>query len=103
RIAVNRSNGHGEDILRVASLLFERDFDLTEFYPGAMVLTVTEPVDAVPALEHEMMEDAAAGGVRIDVHCSEDEQADLFRGSSLPGVGEAVFSGVVSDHFVTGL
>jgi hypothetical protein len=102
RIAVNRSNGHGDDILRVASLLFTLDFELVEYYPAAMVLTVTEPVSAVPTLEHGMLEQAAAAGVRIDVHFSEDEQSELFRFGDGPGWGadEGVWSGAVSDHVV---
>jgi hypothetical protein len=98
RIAVNRSSGHGDDILRVAGLLFDREFELTEHFPAAMVVRVLEPMSAIPELEQSMLEQAAAGGVRIDVHFSEDETEDWLTWDSLPGWDEGLWIGEVSDH-----
>jgi hypothetical protein len=99
RIAVNSSRGRGDDILNVATLLFEGiEFSLDEFFPGAMVLTVEDAISFIPELEHRMLEESAAGGVRIDVHYSADDPDDWFRFGSGPGWGDGVWIGTVSDH-----
>jgi hypothetical protein len=98
RIAVNRSRGRGDDVLRVASLLLAREYSLNEFFPGAMVLTVEEAIDFIPELEHRMLEQSAAGGIRVDVHFSADPESTWFRFGSGPGWGEGVWIGAVSEH-----
>ncbi len=99
RVAVNRSHGNGNDILTVAELLLgDASFALTEHFPGAMVLTIEDAIAFTPALEQRMLEEAAAGGVRIDVHFSADEPEDWFRFGTGPGWGEGLWISAVSDH-----
>ena len=101
RIAVNQSNGHGNDILRVAKLLFQKPVRMTEHFPGAMVVTVQEPIDVIPEIEQGMLDEAAAGGVRIDVHFHATPTDELFRFGEGPGWGAGLWAGAVSDHAET--
>lgn len=98
RIAVNSSRGRGEDIIRVAGLLFARPVILTEFFPGAMTLEVAEAIDFIPTIEHRMLEEAASAGVRIDVHFYGDDPEDVFRFDEGPGWGVGTWAGAVSHH-----
>lgn len=106
RIAVNLSRGRWNEILRVANLLLGgTTYTLTPYYPGALVLTITEPVDFIPTLEHGMLEDAAAGGARIDVHFRDVENDDLFYfgggpGWSSDGTDGGCWAGAVSNNTV---
>lgn len=101
RIAVNRSHGHGDDIIRVASLLFQLPFTLTEHFPGAMVVVVDEPINFIPTMEHGMLEAAAAAGVRIDVHFYATPTDELFIFDEGPGWGAGLWAGAVSHHAET--
>lgn len=102
RIAVNKSRGTGNDILRVAILLLGvTEFTLEEFFPGAMVLTIEDQIDFIPLIEHAMLEQAALGGVRIDVHFHETPSDELFRYGTGPGWGSGVWGGAVSYHVTT--
>ncbi len=102
RIAVNQSRGRWGDILHVATLLFGViEYSLTPFYPGALVLTVEDPVAFIPNLEHRMLQQACAAGVRIDVHFHADDSDDLFRFGTGPGwgvTGGGLWAGSVSDY-----
>lgn len=101
RIAVNSSRGRGNDILNVATLLLDGiAFSLVEHYPGAMVLTIESAIDFTPTLEHRMLEEAAAGGVRIDVNFTEEDPDGLFRWGAGPGWGVGTWAGTVSYHTV---
>lgn len=103
RIAVNMSRGRWGDILRVARILLEDgvEFSLAEFLPCALVLTIEDPTDFIPSLEQSMLEEATAGGVRIDVHFHETPSDELFRYGDGPGWGSGVWAGAVSDHTTT--
>lgn len=106
RIAVNQSRGRWSDVLRVANLLFagEIAYTLTPFYPAALVLTLEDPIVVIPLLEHGMLEEATAGGVRLDVHFHAGPSENLFRFGEGPGwgaTGGGVWAGAVSDHGVT--
>jgi hypothetical protein len=96
RIAINGSRGRGDDVLRVAALLFALEFTLTEFFPGAMVLQVDEPVGAIPELEQSLLEQTAASGVRVDVHFSTESPGDWFRFGAGSGWGVDHWIGAVS-------
>lgn len=100
RVAANGSSGRWNDILRVARLLLgpEASFSLRAHYPAALVLTINDPVDFIPTLEHGMLETAAAGGARIDVHFHGTPTAELFAFGTGPGWGDGVWAGAVSDH-----
>ena len=100
RIAVNTSSGQWPTLLRIIKLLLTNDvaYTLQEFLPGAMVLTIEDPIDFIPYAEHRMLEEATAGGVRIDVHFHETPSDELFRWGSGPGWGSGVWAGAVSDH-----
>jgi hypothetical protein len=102
RIAVNMSEGHWDELLAIATMLLtdEVDFTLQEFLPGAMVLTIEDQIGFIPRLEHRMLEEATAGGVRIDVHFHETPSDELFRYGDGPGWGSGVWAGAVSDHGV---
>lgn len=100
RIAVNTSSGQWPQLLRIIKLLLASGvaYTLQEFLPGAMVLTIEDPIDFIPIAEHAMLEEATAGGVRIDVHFHETPSDELFRYGDGPGWGSGVWGGAVSDH-----
>ncbi len=105
RIAANKSHGRWNDILLVARLLLNgaSAYTLTAFYPGALVLTIEDAFPFIPTIEHGLLEDATAAGVRIDVHFHADDSADLFRFDEGPGwglTGGGLWAGAVSDHTV---
>lgn len=102
RIAINKSNGRWNELLRIIKLLLGDGvpYGLTPYYPGALVLMILGAITFVPTLEHEMLEDAAAGGVRVDVHFSEVEPDELFYFGGGPGFGGGSWAGAVSDHTV---
>lgn len=103
RIAVNTSRGLWGDIIRVARILLGDDveFSLREFLPGALVLTVEDPIAFIPTLEHEMLEQAASSGIRIDLHFHATPSDGLFRWGEGPGWGVGVWGGAVSEHGTT--
>jgi hypothetical protein len=82
-------------VLRVASLLFQKELGMTEFYPGTLVVEVDEPIAFVPTLEVGLLEEAAASGVQVFVHFSADESGDWFNFGTGPGWGDGVWIGVV--------
>jgi hypothetical protein len=100
RIAVNTSSGQWPQLLRIIKLLLTSEvaYTLQEFLPGALVLTIEDPIDFIPHAEHAMLEEATAGGVRIDVHFHETPSDELFRYGDGPGWGSGVWAGAVSDH-----
>lgn len=99
RIAVNSSSGKPDDLIRVANLLFGADaeYSMHEFFPAALVFSINEAIDVIPALEQGMLDEAAAGGVRVDVHFSADEPDELFAWGAGDGWGSP-WRGAVSEH-----
>lgn len=69
RIAINRSNGTAEDLIKVASLLlseFGELFKLRDEPPAQLRLTVADPLQSTDAdLAALLLDEADCGGVRL--------------------------------------
>lgn len=77
RIAVNRSNGHGDDILRVATLLLgDKPWSYAETYPASILIETFEAERAESVAT--LLRLALAGGVGFGYHYSEEPAGDLL-------------------------
>ena len=81
RIRINRSHGHFNDILAIGHLLFgDAAFSLSELYPTFMLLEAEHAWDGdvSAARVAGLLQEAAAGSVRIDLHWREEADNETF-------------------------
>jgi hypothetical protein len=77
RIRVNKSSGSGADLVAITALLLgTTPFTYEEFYPGQVVISILLPPAVDAASVAELLHQAKAGGVRLDVLLALD--TDLF-------------------------
>jgi hypothetical protein len=98
RIAVNRSDGTLNDVIRVAEIIFGLTPLIGEPGNAYIVVIVPEAVSVVPELEWRLLNQARAGGVRLDLYFTESAPDDLFRWGTGPGWGVGVWTGTISEH-----
>lgn len=104
RILVNRTNGHGDDLIRIAELVLGtlENFELIEYYPAAYNIVVTNYPDD-PQTLFDIFFAAKPAGVGFILEVSESSPEDLFRFAPADtivsdagyGFGDGVFSGAV--------
>jgi len=108
QIAVNSSSGEPEAMIAVLQRVTRALFiDYTEFSPATVILTVNQPLDAVPTNIHQRMERVKPGGVALEVRFTSSERPFVFGGegtfppyfSNGAGFGEtgAAYTGVGGD------
>lgn len=104
RILVNRTNGHGDDLIRIAELVIGtlENFELTEYYPAAYNIVVYNYPDD-PQTLFDIFFAAKPAGVGFVLEVSENPPEALFRFSASSaiesdpgyGFGDGLFSGAV--------
>lgn len=67
RIRANKSNGHGDDVIDVLTLVEAADFVLREYYPATMFVDFDTMPAASPFILVELARRAKAAGVRLQV------------------------------------
>lgn len=78
RIAVNSSDGTGDDVMNVAALLLEGSpWTYEELYPASIIIEALELPGYAATIAH-LLKLARAAGVALSLHHSEAAEADTF-------------------------
>lgn len=98
RIAVNNSNGHVEDVIRVARLIVnDDDARIVVTQPGIAAMTVRVAdvaiTDDTAAVLIDLLSEVPIGGVRITLEWTTVSPEDLFTFDSGPGFDVGFLAG----------